>query len=41
MKQPKTHINQTKEDQTQIVNFKRNKGKATNNTQRDAHKDNR
>ena len=39
-KQPKTHINQTNEDQTQRANVKSSKGKATNNTQGDSHKDN-
>ena len=34
-KHPKTHINQT-----QRVNIKSSKGKATNNTQGDPHKDN-
>ena len=40
MKQPKTHINQINEDQTQRANIKSSKGKATNNTQEDPHKDN-
>ena len=40
VKQPKTHINQTNEDQTQRANIKSSKGKATNNTQGDPHKDN-
>ena len=35
MKHPKTHINQTNKDQTQRVNIKSSKGKATNNTQGD------
>ena len=39
-KHPKTHINQINEDQTQRANIKSNKGKATNNTQGDPHKDN-
>ena len=39
-KQPKTHINQINEDQTQKANLKSSKGKATNNTQGDPHKDN-
>ena len=40
-KQPKTYINQINEDQTQRTNFKSSKGKTTNNTQGDSHKDNR
>ena len=40
MKYSKTHINQTNEDQTQKANIKSSKGKATNNTQGDPHKDN-
>ena len=39
-KEPKTHINQINEDQTQRANTKSSKGKATNNTQGDSHKDN-
>ena len=39
-KHPKTHINQTSEDQMQTANIKSSKGKATNNTQGDSHKDN-
>ena len=39
-KHPKTHINQINEDQTQRANIKSSKGKATNNIQRDSHKDN-
>ena len=39
-KQPKTHINQINEDQIQRANIKSSKGKATNNTQGDSHKDN-
>ena len=39
-KPPKTHINQTNEDQTQRANIKSSKGKATNDTQADPHKDN-
>ena len=39
-KQPKTCVNQTNEDQTQRTNIKSSKGKATNNTQGDSHKDN-
>ena len=41
MKHLKIHINQIKEGQTQITNIKRSKGKTTNKTQGDAHKDNR
>ena len=40
VKHPKTHINQTNKDQTQRTNIKRGKGKTTNNTQGDSHKDN-
>ena len=40
VKHPKTHINQINENQTQRANIKRSKGKATNNTQGDSHKDN-
>ena len=40
MKTPKTHSNQISEDQTQIANIKSSKGKATNNTEEDTHKDN-
>ena len=40
VKHPKTHINQTNKDQTQRANIKSSKGKATNNTQGDPHKDN-
>ena len=39
-KHPKTHINQINEDQTQRTNIKSSKGKITNNTQGDSHKDN-
>ena len=39
-KHHKTHINQINKDQTQRTNIKRSKGKATNNTQGDSHKDN-
>ena len=39
MKHPKTHINQINKDQTQRTNIKSSKGKATNNTQGDSHKD--
>ena len=39
MKHPKTHINQINKDQTQRANIKNSKGKATNNTQGDPHKD--
>ena len=35
----KTHINQVNKDQTQRANIKNSKGKATNNTQGDSHKD--
>ena len=35
----KTHINQINEDQTQRTNIKSSKGKTTNNTQGDSHKD--
>ena len=37
---PKTHINQINKDQTQRTNIKISKGKTTNNTQGDSHKDN-
>ena len=40
VKHPKTHINQINKDQTQRTNIKSNKGKTTNNTQGDSHKDN-
>ena len=40
VKHPKTHINQINEDQTQRTNIKSSKGRTTNNTQRDSHKDN-
>ena len=36
----KTHINQINEEQTQRTNVKSSKGKTTNNSQRDPHKDN-
>ena len=39
-KHPETYINQIIEDQTQRANIKSSKGKATNNTQGDSHKDN-
>ena len=39
-KHPKTHITQINKDQTQRTNIKRSKGKTTNNTQGDSHKDN-
>ena len=39
-KHPKTHINQINKDQTQRTNIKISKGKITNNTQGDYHKDN-
>ena len=38
-KHPKTHINQINEDQTKRANIKSSKGKTTNNTQGDSHKD--
>ena len=41
VKHPKTHINQIDKDQTQRTNIKSNKGKTTNNSQGDSHKDNR
>ena len=34
------HINQINKDQTQRTNIKSSKGKTTNNTQGDSHKDN-
>ena len=37
---PQTHINQINKDQTQRANIKSSKGKTTNNTQGDSHKDN-
>ena len=37
---PQTHINQINKDQTQRTNIKSSKGKTTNNTQGDSHKDN-
>ena len=40
VKNPKTHINQINKDQTQRTNIKSSKGKTTNNTQGDSHKDN-
>ena len=40
VKHPKTHISQINKDQTQRANIKSSKGKATNNTQGDPHKDN-
>ena len=40
VKHPKTHINQINKDQTQRINIKSSKRKATNNTQGDSHKDN-
>ena len=40
VKHPKAHINQINKDQTQRTNIKSSKGKATNNTQGDSHKDN-
>ena len=39
-KHRKTHINQINKDQTQRTNIKSSKGKRTNNTQGDSHKDN-
>jgi len=39
-KHPKTYINQINKDQTQRTNIKNSKGKTTNNTQGDSHKDN-
>ena len=39
-KHPKTHINQINKDQIQRTNMKSSKGKTTNNTQEDSHKDN-
>ena len=39
-KHPKTQINQINKDQTQRTNIKSSKGKTTNNTQGDSHKDN-
>ena len=39
VKHPKTHINQINKDQTQRTNIKSSKGKTTNNTQGDSHKD--
>ena len=38
-KHHKTHINQINENQTQSTDIKSSKGKATNNTQEDPHKD--
>ena len=40
MKHPKTHINQINKDHTLRANIKSSKGKATNSTQGDPHKDN-
>ena len=40
VKHPKTHINQINKDQTQRTNTQSSKGKTTNNTQGDSHKDN-
>ena len=39
-KHPKTHINQINKGQTQRTNIKSSKGKTTNNTQGNSHKDN-
>ena len=36
----KAHINQINKDQTQRTNIKSSRGKTTNNTQGDSHKDN-
>ena len=40
MKHPETLINQINKDQIQIANIKSIKGKPTNNTHEDSHKDN-
>ena len=40
VRHPKTHINQINKDQTQTTNIKSSKGKTTNNSQGDPHKDN-
>ena len=40
VKHAKTHINQINKDQAQRTNIKSSKGKTTNNTQGDSHKDN-
>ena len=40
VKHTKTHVNQINKDQTQRANIKISKGKTTNNTQGDSHKDN-
>ena len=40
VKHPDTCINQINKDQTQRTNIKSSKGKTTNNTQGDSHKDN-
>ena len=39
-KHPKTHVNKINKDQVQRTNIKSSKGKTTNNTQGDSHKDN-
>ena len=39
-KHPKTHVNQINKGKTQRANIKSSKGKTTNNTQGDFHKDN-
>ena len=39
-KHAKTHINQINKAQIQRTNIKSSKGKTTNNTQGDSHKDN-
>ena len=38
-KTPRQFVNQINKDQTQRTNIKRGKGKTTNNTQGDCHKD--
>ena len=39
-KPERKYTNQTDKDHTQRINIKSSKGKTTNNTQRDSHKDN-
>ena len=39
-KRPKTHTNQINKHQTERTNIESSKGKTTNNTQGDSHKDN-
>ena len=39
-KKTRQFVNQINKDQTQRTNIKSSKGKTTNNTQRDSHKDN-